>query len=123
MTHGPLDHAVEALKALAHPARLRIVAALRDGPLSVCQIGAVLGAVPSTVSGHLLDLRRAGLVSEHRQGKWVYYRLDPDAANKRLVRAVLTDVAVDPRLLHDQSSAFTLRARSAGTTCEAPHAP
>jgi ArsR family transcriptional regulator len=59
-----LDAVVEAAKALGHPGRLRILAMLRGGPLCVCQITAALGLSGSTVSAHLSDLRRAGLVTE-----------------------------------------------------------
>jgi ArsR family transcriptional regulator len=118
MVSTPLTSAVEMLKALGHPARLRIVAVLRDGPLSVCQIGAVLGAVPSTVSGHLLDLRRAGLVAEQRHGKWVYYHLDAEPPAKRAVKALLSELASDPQVSEDQSMAAVLRAQSTRAACE-----
>ncbi|MCL4813597.1 MAG: winged helix-turn-helix domain-containing protein [Vicinamibacteraceae bacterium] len=67
---------VAAAKALGHPARLRILAMLRPGSLCVCQMSAVLQLAASTVSGHLNELRRAGLVVENKVGKLVYYRLD-----------------------------------------------
>jgi len=47
-------------KTIGHCGRLRILAMLRSGPLSVCQIAAVLGAPVSTVSGHLLRTVCAG---------------------------------------------------------------
>jgi DNA-binding transcriptional ArsR family regulator len=48
---------------------------LRDGELCVCQMTALLELATSTVSAHLADLKRAGLVSERKQGRWVFYRL------------------------------------------------
>jgi DNA-binding transcriptional ArsR family regulator len=64
-----LSEAATVTKALGHPGRLRILAILRDGPLSVCQIATILSAPASTISGHLSDLRRAGfgVRAAHRQ--------------------------------------------------------
>jgi DNA-binding transcriptional ArsR family regulator len=58
MTDSPLNTAASVYKALAHSARLRIVAAVRDGELCVCQLTALLGLAPSTVSAHLAELAR-----------------------------------------------------------------
>jgi len=128
MVPTPLVHAVEMLKALGHPARLRIVAILREGPLSVCQIGGILGSAPSTVSGHLLDLRRAGLVAEQRHGKWVYYRLDAELPARMVVKALFSALAADPQISDDQSIAGVLRSQSTAASCAAaapdgPHGP
>lgn len=67
---------VAAAKAVGHPARLRILAMLQHGELCVCQISTLLQLAASTVSGHLHELRRSGLVVENKVGKTVYYRLD-----------------------------------------------
>ena len=48
---------------------------LRSGELCVCQMTALLDLATSTVSAHLADLKRAGLVSERKEGRWVFYRL------------------------------------------------
>ena len=65
MARATLPAVVDAVKALAHPGRLRILAMLRGGDLCVCQLTAVLELAASTVSSHLSDLRRAGLVEPH----------------------------------------------------------
>jgi DNA-binding transcriptional ArsR family regulator len=75
-----LHTTVSVLKAIGHPARLRILAMLRDGELCVCQMTALLDLATSTVSAHLADLRRAGLVSERKDGRWVFYRLAEQAS-------------------------------------------
>jgi ArsR family transcriptional regulator, arsenate/arsenite/antimonite-responsive transcriptional repressor len=85
MSTSPLTALVEVYKALAHPARLRILAMLRGGELCVCQITAVLGLAPSTVSAHLSELRRAGLVAERKDGRWVAYRLAESEAEGLLM--------------------------------------
>jgi len=96
-----LSLAAQAAKALGHPARLRLLAMLRQGPLCVCQMTAVLELAPSTVSGHLLELRRADLVAEQKRGKWVEYRLRVDGPLARLVRQTLALVADDPTAIAD----------------------
>ncbi len=75
MTICSLRDSVDGLKALAHPVRLRILALLRGGELCVCQITAILGLAPSTISEHLSLLRRTGVLVERREGKWVFYAL------------------------------------------------
>lgn len=70
-----------ALKAAGDPTRTRILKLLEHGGLCVCQIQAVLGLAASTVSKHLAVLKSAGLVTDHRDGKWIEYALAPDADN------------------------------------------
>ena len=81
MTARQLPDLVQAYRALAHPARIRILAMLRTGELCVCQITAVLALAPSTVSAHLAELRRARLITERKEGRWVHYRAaEPEGA-------------------------------------------
>jgi ArsR family transcriptional regulator len=76
---------VSAAKALADPSRVRILAALRERELCVCELCDALAATQSTLSTHLQVLRSSGLASARKQGKWMYYAITPDA--KRLVDA------------------------------------
>lgn len=62
-------------KALSDIQRLRILMMLRAGELCVCQIIAVLGLAPSTVSKHLSVLSEADLVISRKEGRWAHYRL------------------------------------------------
>lgn len=62
-------------KALADPQRLRLLLALRDGELCVCQLVELLGLAGSTVSKHLSLLHQAGLVQSRKSERWVHYRL------------------------------------------------
>jgi ArsR family transcriptional regulator, arsenate/arsenite/antimonite-responsive transcriptional repressor len=76
MTEGnPMRQLEQALKAAADPTRTRILKLLEGGPLCVCQVQAVLGLAPSTVSKHLALLKAAGLVVDRRYGKWIEYAL------------------------------------------------
>ena len=67
--------------------RLRILHLLCHKELCVCQIVEVLGIGQSKASRHLAHLRNAGLVSDQRQGLWMYYSLTEAEGelNQRLV--------------------------------------
>jgi DNA-binding transcriptional ArsR family regulator len=84
MTMGALARLVQTHKAIAHPVRLRLLAMLRSGPLCVCQMTVVVRLAASTVSEHLAELRRAGLVVERKDGKWVEYRLAGSVSGHKL---------------------------------------
>jgi len=64
------------LKAMADPTRVRILKILEAGELCVCQVVAVLELTQGTISKHLSLLKKAGLVKERQEKKWVYYALD-----------------------------------------------
>jgi len=114
-----LPVAVDAVKALAHPGRLRILAMLRGGDLCVCQMTAVLELAASTVSAHLSDLRRAGLVIERKRGKWVHYSLVGDGPLADLVQQALRLVDGDDRVAQDVKVVGALRKVPLATFCRA----
>jgi len=64
------------LKALGDPIRLRIVKALRNGPLSVSDLAEFLELDIQKVSHHLRVLFHADLLAIQRQGKYRYYELN-----------------------------------------------
>lgn len=66
---------VNIAKALSDENRVRIVCALSQGELCVCQIQELLGLAHSTTSKHLSVLANAGLLEVRREGRWSYYRL------------------------------------------------
>jgi DNA-binding transcriptional ArsR family regulator len=117
MTHTTLPTVIDAVKALAHPGRLRILAMLRSGDLCVCQMSAVLELAASTVSSHLSDLRRAGLVTERKIGKWVHYHLVVTGPLSDLVRQALRLVDEDDRLGQDAQVVGVLRTIPLDTFC------
>jgi ArsR family transcriptional regulator len=95
-------------KALADENRLRMLLALQQGELCVCQITELMGLAMSTVSKHLSILYQAGLVNARKEGRWMYYSLPgkgaPTAAREAVawVRRSLADserVAEDARCL------------------------
>lgn len=113
-----LRTAVQLTKALAHPTRLRILALLRHGALPVCQITSVLHSVASTVSGHLNDLRHSGLVTEHRQGKFVYYSVTETPAAAAVLDGIFRPLADDPQLREDAALGESIRTVSPLTVCD-----
>lgn len=112
-----LTHLAQAHKAMAHPARLRVLAMLRAGELCACQIGALLERAPSTVSAHLAALRRGGLVAERRNGRWVHYRLrkEPDAV--RLLEGLWPTLRADPLVRSDAAVLRQLRRMDVAELC------
>ena len=109
MTGPPLSSVVQIHKALAHPARLRILAMLRGGELCVCQILEVLQLAPSTVSAHLRELRGAGLTSERKDGRWVNVSLAQESSENLGTQQVLEALADDPQVIADLDLVGQLR--------------
>jgi ArsR family transcriptional regulator len=65
--------------ALSDPTRLQIVDRLRGGERCVCELTDLLDAAQSRLSFHLRVLKEAGLVTDRREGRWVYYSLQQEA--------------------------------------------
>ena len=74
----------EVFKALADPARVRIVnmLATTGEPVCVCNLIEPLGLSQPTVSHHLKKLMDAGLLAREQRGKWAYFSLKRDAVEK-----------------------------------------
>ena len=73
------DDRIEALKAIAHPVRLRILRALVGGERNVGDIDEIAQVGQPTLSQQLAVLRNAGLVRTRRHAKLVFYRIDDRA--------------------------------------------
>ncbi|GAA0092560.1 MAG: ArsR/SmtB family transcription factor [Paraclostridium dentum] len=67
---------IQILKALSDESRLRILNILRNGPLCVCEIEAILEISQSNASRHLSKLTNANLVNYYKEAKFIYYKLD-----------------------------------------------
>ena len=78
-------------KALADPARVRIVNLVAAGqePVCACELYEPLGLSQPTVSHHLKKLVDAGLLEREQRGKWAYFSLSRDAAERL---ALVTDL-------------------------------
>lgn len=78
---------VRLFKALADETRLRVLKALMHGEFCVCELVDALEVEQSNLSRHLAVLKNAGLVSDRKDGLWVYYTVAKDA--KALVKRLL----------------------------------
>ncbi len=87
----------DLFRALADPARVRIVNALATSaePVCVCHLVEPLGLSQPTVSHHLKKLVEAGLLRREQRGRWAFYSLDRHALERL---ATVVDVTRgDPR--------------------------
>ena len=75
-----LSETLEALRAAAEETRLRMMALLAEGELSVSDLTDILGQSQPRISRHLKLLAEAGLVERHREGAWAFFRLGERAA-------------------------------------------
>ncbi len=70
---------VRRFRAVAEETRLGIVRLLSRGERCVCELQAELDAAQSRLSFHLKKLKEAGVIADRKDGRWVYYRLIPEA--------------------------------------------
>lgn len=71
-----LDATLNVFKAIGEETRLRVMALLLRGELTVTELTQILGQSQPRVSRHLKILSDAGLVEKYREGSWVFYRAD-----------------------------------------------
>ena len=77
----PFPQALAVLRAAAEETRLRILALLAEGELSVSDLTDILGQSQPRISRHLKLLVEAGLVERHREGAWAFFRLAENRAS------------------------------------------
>jgi ArsR family transcriptional regulator len=73
------------LEAIASAQRIAILLAIGTGEACVCHLEAALGWRQAYISQHLMALRKADILTDHRQGRYVFYRLKT-ASHLDLVR-------------------------------------
>lgn len=90
--------------ALADRTRLRLLNLMRNDEICVCYFVEILRTNQPKISRHLAYLRRAGVVSARREGKWMHYRIvepsDPHAA--RVMKEVMGWLARDREMQRDR---------------------
>lgn len=115
---GEKNYSIELLfKALADRTRLRLLNLIGEDEICVCFFVEVLNTNQPKISRHLAYLRKAGVVSARRDGKWIHYRIvePPDEHAANIFREVRTLLRNDPVMQRD-------RARLAQICC-APQLP
>lgn len=90
-------------KALADPTRVRILAALLEHELCVCELADAMEMSQSTLSTHLQTLKQAGALATTRRHKWINYSIEPSArpALEAVLNHYATAVKADKRRQRD----------------------
>lgn len=97
-----LDLMVDTLKAAAEPSRLRILALLSRGDLTVSDLTSILGQSQPRVSRHLKLLFEASLINRYQEGSWAYFRLAESLIVGDIARSLLDRLdCSDPLLERD----------------------
>jgi ArsR family transcriptional regulator len=107
-------------RALSDENRVRIMAALRDRELCVCQIIDLLQLSPSTVSKHLSILRNARLLNSRKEGRWMHYSLSHDSGRPMVTEAigwVLRSIEADDQVRRDRERLATILADQGAQKC------
>ncbi len=81
---------LQRFQAVAEETRFRVIQLLTGGERCVCELQDEMGAAQSRLSFHLKKLKDAGVVSDRRDGRWVYYSLVPEALEE--MRSFLGEV-------------------------------
>ena len=103
---GNKHYSIELLfKALADRTRLRLINLMGDTEVCVCFFVEVLRINQPKISRHLAYLKRAGVVSARRDGKWIHYRLvePPEPLAAKIFREVRAGLANDPSMQSDRA--------------------
>jgi DNA-binding transcriptional ArsR family regulator len=102
------------IEAIASPQRIAILLAIGYGEACVCHLEAILGWRQAYISQHLMALRKANLLEDRREGRYVYYRLKDSA--------LLDLVTASARLSGLPTEAIsTLTNKQTTSACECPH--
>ena len=99
-----IARAVQSVKGLADPTRLRLLALLARGELTVGEISRVLGHSQPRVSRHLRMLSEAGFLDRFREKQCVYYGAPATGARAAWLRELLAAIdPEDPELRRDRA--------------------
>ena len=89
-------------RALSDPTRIRVMAALRNGELCVCELVDALEINQSSLSSHLQICREVGVVTTRKESRWIYYSLSaPYAPLIETIFSELQTLARDEQLRRD----------------------
>ncbi|MCR9135617.1 MAG: metalloregulator ArsR/SmtB family transcription factor [Alphaproteobacteria bacterium] len=94
-----LERTVDVLKAAGEPTRMRLLALLFEGDLTVTDMTDILGQSQPRISRHLKLLTEAGLIERFQEGAWAYFRLIGDGRSHALARQIISTVSPDDPLL------------------------
>ena len=101
-----MESLLSALKAAGEETRLRLLAVLNYGELTVTELAHILGQSQPRVSRHLKLLTEAGLVLRYPEGSWVFYRLSDQGHSADIVSAVVSMLPGDDLILQRDYDRF-----------------
>ena len=84
-----MDELLVGLRAIAELTRVRILFVLSHGEFNVSELTQILGQSQPRVSRHLKLMVEAGMVSRHKEGNWVLFRLREEGLGGTLSRAIV----------------------------------
>jgi len=114
-----LTNLLDALKAAAEPTRLRLLALLAQGEMTVSELTDVLGQSQPRVSRHLKLLCDAGLLERLPEGSWVFYRLSREGEGAAVARRLVEMLPYeDPVVARDLQGFLAVRDQRAETAAE-----
>ena len=109
-----MENLLSALRAAGEPTRLRILAILALGELTVSELTQVLLQSQPRISRHLKLLADAGLIVRYPEGSWVFYRLDESARLGDLLAEIIASLPQgDHELQRDRERLAEVRAERA----------
>ncbi len=110
---NPLESIASLLETISPLTRLQILLAIGTGEVCVCHLEAALGLRQAYISQHLMALRKADILLDRREGRYIFYRLkDPSLLDLITASAVLSGIPVK-----DVSSLINKKS----TACQCPH--
>jgi len=112
--HTVSERIGELLQVIAPPPRIAILLAIGTGEACVCHLEAALGWRQAYISQHLMALRKVDILTDRRDGRYVFYRLRD---------ASLLDLVLDSARLGGLSaeSVSALVNTQVNPSCECPH--
>lgn len=102
------------LEAIASPQRIAILLAIGQGEACVCHLESALGWRQAYISQHLMALRKADILEDRREGRYVYYRLK-NASYLNLITACAEVCGLSTEAV------FALINTQTYPSCECPH--
>jgi len=107
--------------ALADANRLRLLSLMQGGEICVCQLQGVLQTNQPKISRHLAYLRKAGLVTARRDGKWTHYRLKKlEARLEKILAQTLDYLPSQPQIKSDLQRLKLISCQPSGFRVSAP---
>jgi ArsR family transcriptional regulator len=101
----PHEKIGDLLKSLSNPARAQILLAIGTGEACVCHLEALLSLRQAHISQQLMILRKKGLISYRRAGKYIYYRLaKPEVLEIIQVAGEIEGIPKNSLVIRDHSS-------------------